>query len=233
MTSRLPPSGNPPPASVTGKPVLGEGAVLSTERNRAWAFAFAAILVALVEGIALWSMLPLKTSVPYFIEVDRLTGEVRPSDRVATRFNADKSDLTLRYFMNQWAKRRLGLDPEGRIAEKEIALAYVMTSGAATAQFDEWLDRERPFERLKRDPGYSREVELLPASFLSKDVAVIDATVTEQMAGNTISTKHQRLTLHFTLIPPSAEGSDDEIKRRLRINPIGFYVTHFSLDDIK
>lgn len=233
MTSPISSPGNPPPASVTGKPVLAQGALLSTERNRAWAFALAAILVALVEGLAIWSMLPLKTSVPYFIEVDKLTGEVRPSDRVATRFEVGGAELTLRYFMNGWAKRRLGLDPEVRIAEKEIALAYVMTSGAATAQFDEWLDRERPFERLKRDPGYSREVELLPASFLSKDVAVIDATVNEQMAGNTISTRHQRLTLHFTLIPPSTEGSDEEVKRRLRINPIGFYVTHFSLDDIK
>ncbi|MBU1666535.1 MAG: type IV secretion system protein [Gammaproteobacteria bacterium] len=233
MTSHLPPSGNPPPASVTGQPVLSEGAVLSTERNRAWAFAFAAILVALVEGIAIWSMLPLKTSVPYFIEVDRLTGEVRPSDRVATRFNADKSDLTLRYFMNQWAKRRLGLDPEGRIAEKEIALAYVMTSGAATAQFDEWLDRERPFERLKRDPGYSREVDLLPASFLSKNAAVIDATVTEQMGGITLSTRRVRLTLHFTLIPPADDADQETVEKLRRINPIGFYVTHFSLDDIK
>lgn len=233
MTSHTPPLGNPPPASVAGKPVLAQGAVLSTERNRAWAFAFAAILVALVEGFAIWSMLPLKTSVPFFLEVDKLTGEVRPSERVATRFEPGSADLTLRYFMNLWAKRRLGLDPEVRIAQKEIALAYVMTSGAATTQFDEWLDKERPFERIRREPGYSREVELLPASFLSENVAVIDATVTEQMLGNTMLTRHQRLTLHFTLVPPSAAGSDDEIKRRLRINPIGFYVTHYSLDDIK
>ncbi len=233
MSSHPTSPGNPPPASVTGKPVLAQGAVLSTERNRAWVFAIAAILVALVEGLALWSMVPLKTATPYYLEVDKLTGEVRPSDRVATAFDAGSAELSLRYFMNLWARRRLALDPEGRIAEREIALAYVMTTGAASRQFDEWLDKERPFERLKREPGYSREVDLMPASFLSKDVAVIDATVTEQIAGNTISSKHQRLTLHFTLIPPSAVGSDEDMKRRLRLNPIGFYVTHYSLDDIK
>ncbi|MDP2835176.1 MAG: type IV secretion system protein [Pseudomonadota bacterium] len=233
MTSHISPPGNPPPASVTGQAVLARDAVLSTERNRAWAFALAAILVALVEGLAIWSMLPLKTSVPYFIEVDKLTGEVRPSERVATLFEVGGAELTLRYFMNGWTKRRLGLDPEVRIAEKEIALAYVMTTGAATTQFDEWLDKERPFERLKREPGYSRGVELMPASFLAKGVAVIDATVTEQMAGNTISTRRRRLTLHFTLIPPADDADQEMVEKLRRINPIGFYVTHFSLDDIK
>ncbi len=232
MTSNATSPGNPPPASVTGTPVLARDALLSTERNRAWAFALAAILVALVEGFVILSM-PPPTAIPYFLEVDKLTGEVRPSERVATRFDAGSAELTLRYFMNLWAKRRLGLDPAARVAEREIAQAYVMTTGAATTQFDQWLDKERPFERLKREPGYSREVALMPASFLSEGVAVIDATVTEQMAGNTIATLHQRLTLHFTLLPPSADGSDEDIKRRLRINPIGFYVKHYSLDDIK
>lgn len=233
MTSNSTPTVNPPPASVSGKTVLSTVAVLSTERNRAWAFALAAVLLALMEGIAILTMLPLKTSVPFFLEVDKLTGEVRPSERVATQFEPGSAELTLRYFMNLWAKRRLGLDPEARIAEREIAMAYVMTTGAATTQFDEWLDKERPFERIKREPGYSRDVELLPASFLSESVAVIDATVTERMLGNTMTTRHQRLTLHFTLVSPSAAGSDEDVKRRLRINPIGFYVTHYSLDDIK
>lgn len=233
MTSHLPSPGNPLPASVSGKPVLAQDAILTTERNRVWVFAFAAVLVALVESFAIWSMLPLKTAVPYYLEVDKLTGEVRASERLATRFEADGAELTLRYFMNQWAKRRLGLDPEVRIAQREIALAYIMTTGAATTQFDAWLDRERPFERLQRERGYSREVELSPVSFLNKNAVVIDATVTEQISGNPISTRRQRLTLHFTLIPPSAEGSEEEMKRRLRVNPIGFYVTHYSLDELK
>ncbi len=221
--------GNPPPASVTGKPVLAQGAVLSTERNRAWVFAMAAILVALAECLAILFMLPLKTSVPYFVEVNKFTGEVRATDQVAQRF--EPGDLTLRYFMNQWSVRLLSLDPEARVAQVEFARAYVMTTGAATAEFDERLDRERPFERLKREPGYSREVETSPASFLAKDVAVIDVTVTEKMAGTTFNTSRKRLTVHFTLIPPSGDETE-ELKRMRRINPIGFYVTHFTLDEV-
>lgn len=231
MTSPVSSHGNLPPASVTGELPLSQGALLSTERNRAWAFAFFAVLVALVEGIAIASMLPLKTETPYYLEVDKLTGEVRATEKVAQRFTP--GELTLRYFLNQWTDRRLGLDPEVRIAEKEIALAYVMTSGAATAQFDEWLDRERPFERLKRDPGYSREVEMSPISFIDTNVAVVDVTITEKMMGNTINTGRKRLTVHFAVVPPAADADEATIKKLRRINPIGFYVTHYSLDDIK
>lgn len=231
MTSTSSSPGNPPPASVTGRPVLAREAVLFTERNRAWGFALLVSVVALIEAVAIVVMVPLKQSVPYFLEVDRLTGEVRPSGQVAERF--EPGEVTLRYFMGLWAKRRLALDPEVRIAEREIALAYAMTSGAATTQMDNWLNQDKPFEKLRLQPGFSREVELMPASFLSKEVAVIDATVTEQLSGHVMGRRRVRLTLHFTLVPLSAADSDEALKRALRINPIGFYVTHYSLDDLK
>jgi len=187
------------------------------ERNRmflGWVLTTSALLAAC---LAIAALLPLKTVEPYVVRVAD-NGQVAVDRAGAQRYLPGRAERT--YFASRWVQQVLTLDPH--LTERQLSEAWRMTSGLATRQLLDWLRAERPLERLRRDPGLSRSVSIIAVAPLDEGVMQVRVrTETRAHAGESRSAVIQ-VTLHYTLVPPRTEA---EIMR----NPIGLYVTRFSL----
>lgn len=83
--------------------------LLQSSRKVAWIVAIVAVVVALLEAVALFVLLPLKTVVPYTLLVDRQTGYVQALDPLAPKTIAPDAALT-QSFLVQYVIGRESFD---------------------------------------------------------------------------------------------------------------------------
>ncbi len=180
-------------------------------------------IVVLVQGIAIWMMLPLKERVPYFIEA-RKSGEVVISKDVATRFTIGERHIA--YFIwHDFIVRLLTIDDQ--TLER---LPYVMeiVKGAAKNQVVEFVNAENIGARIKEDPTLRRYVtlegkmEFLKSDSVSGSVVMWMTVKTQSKSGST-STRI-RARVDYIILP--VESDEQALK-----NPIGLYVTSFRFEN--
>ena len=78
-------------------------------------------------------MLPLKERIPYFVEADARSGEVRSSTSVAQIFKPDEKNL--RFFLGRWTTNLLTIDTRSK--EYLLPESYMYLRGAALAEWSE------------------------------------------------------------------------------------------------
>lgn len=193
---------------------LGEGERL---QGRRW-FVFTLILafIAFVLAITLLRLVPLKERVPYFVEVDRVTGEVRESERVITQFTPDETSI--RYHLARWSENLLIVDQHSR--DLRLPETARLLRGDAVPQWRAFIQREQPVQKLVDDPLYRRNVRLISLAFLSDETALVRLEVTD----NRGVSRRVQLTVSYVIIPPKSE---DDVMR----NPLGLWVINFSVTD--
>lgn len=180
------------------------------------------MLVALVGmAFALKGLSPLKSVVPYTIEVDRVSGETRAVGITANRFIPDQNQKS--YFLSQWATQLLSLDPF--MSERHLTEAFGMVRGKAIEEFREFMSAERPIQRVREDQSLTRTININNISFINDNVVQIRATGQERSANRAAPPPTRYVvTMHYVIDPPKTE---QEILR----NPIGIFVTHFSITE--
>lgn len=175
-------------------------------------------VVAVIEGVAILSMLPLKERVPYFVEVEAATGRVQASERTTSAFKAEERHI--RFFMNQWILNLLTID--GRTREFLLPASFAFVRGEAVAKWSRFIDTEdRTIKRIIENPSLRREAKVISISFVSDGVALLRVSLQES---GVAKPKIKAMTVFYSIVPPDTD-------EKIIANPIGFYVTNFTMND--
>ena len=221
MNASLPPPAVPPHArlgpEVSARHFERYGAVLIT-RNRLF-------VLTLVQALALvllaWAALARPPTVRYrpYVVVAHPSGR---TSLVLTRPARRVHAVVLRYFLARWAIRLLTLD--AGLTTRNLTRDYRLVRGAAVGEFQAWATRSAPLTRLRQDPTLVRTVRLRAVSLLPQGVAILRLkTVTRPDGGNRERRASWLLTLNYTLARPRH-------RRTLLLDPLGLYVTNFTLE---
>ncbi len=221
MTAPPAPPPSPPHArlgpEVAARHFERYGAVLVT-RNRLF-------VLTLVQALALvflaWSALARPPTVRYrpYVVVARPSGRTtlipaRPARRVRA--------VVLRYFLARWAVRLLTLD--AGLTTRDLTRDYRLARGAAVGEFRAWAVRTAPLTRLAKDPALVRAVRLRALTLLPHRVAILRLkTVTRPDGTGRAHRAGWLLTLNYALARPRH-------RRTLLLDPLGLYVTNFTLE---
>lgn len=196
------------------------------EADRAKVLALAFFLLALVEGIALAGLMPLKQAVPYFVEWDRRSGAVWVSDRVAAQFSPQDANKT--FFLRQWAYWWLTIKPNPvETLDTDIPQAASWTTGAASEQLRTYVTKTDPIAtRVTETKGLTREVTENATTYnLHGNQATMLLTLTERINGKEAKAVQKLLTINFVLAPERQNARDQ------KINPLGVKIDYWTLVD--
>ena len=192
--------------------------------GRMFVVAVIALLLAILSVGAVMGLTPLKEVAPYVIEVNTASGLAsKPIEvqKISPNIAVVKSELA------KWAESVYAIDP---LRTRELyQYANVRARGKAIAQFSEFRSRERTFERLQKEPGLVREVQVSSVDASQSGVAFVFLKTVER-TGNQLKeenrTRRFRLTIHYQLDPPTQEAE-------LFANPLGVYVNFFNESEEK
>ncbi|MFC3110191.1 VirB8/TrbF family protein [Undibacterium arcticum] len=186
------------------------------EASRWFVFAVGSLVVIFMMAVAFYHFLPLKTAVPYMVTLNRETGAVAQTVE-ASKFQPDESVKS--YFLSKWIEKMRTIDPYQ--TQKNIKEAYALTRDKAVQEFTEYLNEEKPIERLVKDSTLTRTVKFISINpGVEQNIAFIRVAEEERTGANKVTTNRYMFTIHYAMTPPK-DGEE------LRKNPIGIYVTHF------
>lgn len=186
--------------------------------------------VGVVSVAGLVMLLPLKSSIPYFYEVNSDTGRVGISTRVAEELKV--SDKNTAYFLRLWVARLITIN--AATLKEGLPSAYKWTRGAAQTELDEWVGKEdKTTERIVKTPGLTRDLLGIPNVSFNEErsVAFIDVTYAERINGVETERRRKLLTLEFGMAAPkagrrtAADVADDSD------NPLSIAITHFTISE--
>lgn len=191
--------------------------------NRLGLFLLVAVVLNVLQTVALTGLMPLKERIPYFVVAKPDSGEVSVSTVAAQRFVP--TDLNIKYFAARFIRELLTIDPYRTKSELLPAARMTVLSKGKT-EFQQFLVNDHVLERMDRDPSLVRQVQIqriiiLPGApnVVSADVKLV--TISSNSAPVTLN---KTLTLHYALMPVTDE-------KQALVNPIGFYVTQFEIDE--
>lgn len=190
------------------------------EKKRYFALAFAALVVIAAQGTAISTMLPLVQVVPYVVKVGQ-DGSVTASRAGAQKYEPGTAEK--QYFLAQWTIKLMTLD---RFMTKQyLTDAFLLATGKASAEMNDWFEKNKPFEALAKDPSLTRSVTVRSVTFIQEGAALVRiSTEARSMGQRAAERKNLLLTIHYVVIPPTTE-------KEIFDNPIGLFVTHFDINE--
>lgn len=199
--------------AIFGKPGVGD-------RLKTLLIVFLGVLVVSM-SVSINMLLPLKERVPYFVESDSVTGRVVKTDKAARQFKP--SEVNIRYFISQWVQDALTIDV--RTKEYLIPSAYLKTRGQAKNELRDWLIKDKTLERLSDSPMLKRSVHIVSKSEVTDGVMLVRVELEERDGSNAQPRIIRKvITIQYVLLPSEKEEDLDG-------NPIGFFITHFVIND--
>ena len=143
----------------------------AASRRAAWIVAVAACALAFAEALALASLVPLKTTEPIVITVDRTTGEVdRPVQvREATDYGPDEA--VAKSFLHRFVERREGFMRER--AEEDFLYVSLFLDSRMKERWAAFYRPANPESPLNLEPGAEIEARVLSISFLREGLASV------------------------------------------------------------
>lgn len=193
------------------------------EANRLTLLLLGSLLVNIALGLSVAAMMPLKEKVPYFVASDKETGLVQVSPTAAQQFTPTEQNI--KYFSAKFVRDLLTIDPY-RSKTEFLPIAKTMVLSKAKTEINTFLSTDNTLEHMEKDPSLVRNVELRRITILPSAENVVTAIVKlTTISGSGVSkVETKAVTLHYALEPVT---SDSEAIR----NPIGFYVTQFTIDE--
>jgi len=196
---------------------------LTESRKIAWIIAGVAGLIALLEGIALILLMPLKTVVPYTLLVDRQTGHVeavQPLERATISPDA----AMVRSFLVQYVIGRESFDyDQVNDNYRKIAL---WSAGDERSRYVAAMQASNPASPLATLPRRALiQVQILSVSSLGNDSSLVRFTTTRTDPG-----AQAQPPQHFAAVIKYAfSGAAMRAEDRM-INPLGFQVLRYRRD---
>lgn len=234
IEKQAPPTARTPAVDEFG----GVLATLAVANGRAFVLGAAVVLVLLVAVSSIRAMIPLRGLDIWVVEVNAETGERtlykdaarRVEDYVPGQKYLEREFMTfVRGFMT------LNADAIG-VWEDGIASSYrTYARDKAPAEIQEWIDKDRSFERMRTIKGLVRTVEKRTITYRADSkVALLRFSTSERSAGQTTPLiRHYAMTINYVLKPPSKDrdAQRDSQRDEVEANPLGLYVTHFDLQE--
>lgn len=215
------PSAAPPPAldkyaggqffERFGKPIV--------ERNRFFLLTVVMASAVAFMALALVLILPLKTVVPYVVQVNQ-HGTIAAQPIPAAHLKPTHNDL--RFFLARWAHNMVALNPV--LTKRHLVADYSTLRGEALPQFRAWLRRYNPLGQIMSDPTLRVAAQVESVNFLGKGNAYIKMDVTESSSqtGGRIKQLRYAITVTYVIVPPTTVAG-------IYKNPLGLYETNFSI----
>ncbi len=195
---------------------------LRDSRRRAWWVAGAAVLVAVLEAVALVVLMPLKTVVPYTITVDRQTGAAAVAAGVQPG-PLTQNDAMLQSLLAQYTVARETLDAT------DLAVNYhkvgLWSAGTARADYLRSMDRRNPLSPLNgATPGTEIATTIKQVTVMSPNSALVRFSTGRREGDGPVTRNDWAAVLQFAF-SRGALSLDDRL-----VNPLGFKVTHYRRD---
>ena len=195
---------------------------LRASRSRAYWVAGAAVLIAVLEALALVMLTPLKTVVPYTITVDRQTGAAqlaRGIDLGPMREN----EALVQAALAQYVIARETLDAA------DIAANYrkvgLWSAGTARSDYLRGMDRSNPESVLNGANAATQiAVTIKSLTLMSPSSALVRFTTDRREGDGPVSRMDWAAVIQFAFT-----GGPLAMEDRL-LNPLGFQVTHYRRD---
>lgn len=196
---------------------------LASSRKIAWIVAGAAAVIAVLEGIALVLLVPLKTVVPYTLLVDRQTGNVeavQPLERATISPDA----AMVRSFLVQYVIGRESFDyDQVNDNYRKIAL---WTTGEERARYIAGMQASNPTSQLATLPKRALvQVQIRSVSSLGNDRSMVRFSTTRTDPGG----QAQPPQHYVAVITYGFSGAAMRAEDRM-INPLGFQVSRYRRD---
>lgn len=173
-------------------------------------------IAIVVLGFALNSYFPLVRPLPYMVKVDDVSGQVLAKPVAAADFKVEPRFVAAE--ANMFVRGLMTIDPY--TTRSELSKVSSRVASKASAELKEYLNTERPFERLAKTPGLIRTTQISSVDASQRGIVFVFAQTSERISsGEPIVTKW-RFTIHYAIEPAMDE-------KTLLENPLGFVVTHF------
>ncbi|OGT89802.1 MAG: hypothetical protein A2286_03960 [Gammaproteobacteria bacterium RIFOXYA12_FULL_61_12] len=180
-------------------------------------------IIALLNGVlslaltgTILFMLPLKSVVPYVVEVEP-TGKATVVGAARDGFTPTQAQIV--YFISRWTEALWGIDPA--LTTKSLEASYSMTRGKANEVFRQHVAAYKPIERSASDKSLTSAVQVKSVNFVSDGIAMVRFEVVERRKETKPLVETYMMTLHWIIQPPKT--AEDIMQ-----NPIGFFVTDFN-----
>jgi type IV secretion system protein VirB8 len=198
-------------------------AAFERSRRIAWIVAAAAGTIALLEGIALVLLTPLKTVEPYTLLVDRQTGHVEALKPLERATVTPDSALT-RSFLVQYVIGRESFDIDSlKDTYRKVAL---WSAGEARSRYIGEMQASNPASPLATLPRRALvQVQVRSVSSLNADTSLVRFTTTRTDPGG----QAQPPQLYAAVVKYRFSGAEMTAEDRLT-NPLGFQVVRYRRD---
>lgn len=184
---------------------------------------FIALVISLVANLLLS---PLKTAVPYVIQIDKSTG-ITTILQPASAKSLQQQEAVTTYFLFKYLNARMSYDYALRLSNANTVRA--LSSATAYRQYAQHMDTanpESPIHQYKNNSTISVHIESY--SFPYPDIAEIHFYTRIYNSGESSESKTNRqywlASIKYTYANVSLSLRDRE-----NINPLGFFVTNFQL----
>jgi type IV secretion system protein VirB8 len=196
---------------------------LRASRRVAWLVAAAALVVAVLEAVALAALAPLKTVVPYAITVDRQTGYVETVDPLKPGGLSQDQAVT-QSFLARYVMARETFDAT------DLSGAYhrviLWSAGDARDQYQQLMRRATPDSPLNLySPTTVVQTTIKSVSMLSQTTAMVRFDTTRRDAGSTTGSQTSWAAVIAFRFSNGPLTMGDRI-----LNPLGFEVTRYRRD---
>ena len=199
---------------------------VKVERNRYFSLLIICLVVLALSLIVNLMLMPLKRVEPYVVEIDKsngLTTVLKPTTQVSLREN---ESVTV-YFIYKYLNARMSYDWALRQVNADIVRS--LSSSATYRDYAHFMDVSNPESPIKKyQTGSAINVHILSHSFPYPNIAEIHfyTEITSKTSAGAKPTKQFWVaTIKYTYANNSLSLTDRE-----QINPLGFFVTSFQLN---
>lgn len=198
-------------------------AVTKRSQRIAWTIAAVAAGIALLEALALWALVPLKTEVPYTLLVDRQTGYVQAIDPLKKDTLTPDKALT-RSFLVQYVIARESYDSD--TLSDNYRKVGLWSAGDARQRYMRQMTASNPDGILATIPRSSNiDVKIRSVSSLSDNSAMVRFSTVQTNAGG-----QQQIAQHWASIIKFGYSQGDMSADDRLLNPLGFQVLRYRKD---
>lgn len=185
------------------------------EASRWFLFSVVLLIVLILQGVAIYQMLPLKTAVPYMVTLSRDKG-VSAEVVEAKNFRPDENVKI--FFLTKFVDNMRTLDPY--LTQENLRNAFQVCRDKAVAEFTDFLNTEKPIQKLMSDKSLLRTLKFITVNPGTQDNIAFIRVKEVERTGAKESSKTYMFTIHYQIIPPTTF-------EMIQKNPAGIYVTHF------
>lgn len=183
-------------------------------------FALGALVVTAIAVGGLWYQSSKSKVVPYVVEVDG-QGAVRLVGQPATEAYVP-GEYVERHALEEWILKIREVSSDREVVRGDLLEAYKGVTQKAKGQLDQLLEEESPFDLMKK---HTRSVDFQSFNKLSDESWRIEWR--ERTFGKDGYVKETQDYVGIVSLTHRRPTTKKEVER----NPLGLYVTHFSLNE--